>query len=147
VLHAGDRTNVIPDHAVAEGDVRAETPEEFDRVERELATMAQKKLIPDTVVTTTLRRSFPPMPQTASTDALAAKAQEIYGELGKKLTLEGSGGAADSSLSAGVSVPTLDGFGLVGGESHTELEYVEVESIVPRLYLLTRMLMELGSGK
>jgi glutamate carboxypeptidase len=87
------------------------------------------------------------MPQTASTDALAAKAQAIYEELGKKLTFEGTGGAADSSLSAGVSTPTLDGLGLVGGEAHSELEYVEVESIVPRLYLLSRMLMELGPGK
>ena len=37
------------------------------------------------------------MPQNAQTDALAAMAQKIYGELGKTLKLEGSGGAADSS--------------------------------------------------
>jgi glutamate carboxypeptidase len=87
------------------------------------------------------------MPQNAQTDVLSAMAQSIYGELSKKLTLEGAGGAADSSFSAGVSTPTLDGLGIVGGETHTDREYVEVESIVPRFYLLTRMLMELGPGK
>jgi glutamate carboxypeptidase len=35
----------------------------------------------------------------------------------------------------------------VGGNAHSLDEYAEVESIVPRFYLLTRMLMELGPGK
>ena len=39
-------------------------------------------------------------------------AQRVYGEIGKTLTLGGSGGAADSSLSAGVFKPTLDGLSL-----------------------------------
>jgi len=147
VFKAGDRKNVIPDYALAEGDVRALSSEEFDRVERELATTSQNKLIADTEVTTTLTRLFPIMPPTAQTQELAAVAQSIYAELGKTLTLEGSGGAADSSFSAGVFKPTLDGLGLVGGNAHSLDEYAEVESMVPRLYLLTRMLMELGRGK
>ena len=147
VLKAGDRKNVIPDYAVAEGDVRALSSEEFDRVERELATISQNKLITDTEVTTSLTRLFPIMPQSAQTQALVSLAQSIYAELGKTLTLEGSGGAADSSFSAGVFKPTLDGLGLVGGNAHSLDEYAEVESIVPRFYLLARMLMELGRGK
>jgi glutamate carboxypeptidase len=147
VLNAGDRKNVIPDYAVAEGDVRALSSDEFDRVERELAAKSQNKLIPDTEVTTSLTRLFPVMPQSAPTRALAATAQAIYAELGKSLTLEGSGGAADSSFSAGVFKPTLDGLGLVGGNAHSLDEYAEVDSIVPRFYLLARMLMELGPGK
>ncbi len=144
VIKSGDRSNVIPDFATAEGDVRATTTAEFDRIEKELAVLSQQKLIADTEVKATLKRSFPPMPKNPLTDALADKAQAIYGELGRKLTLEGSGGAADSSFSAGVGIPTLDGFGLVGGNSHTAAEYVELDSIVPRLYLLTRFLMEVG---
>ena len=53
VIKAGDRKNVIPDHAVADADIRALVSEEFDRVERELAEVAKNKLIPDTEVTTT----------------------------------------------------------------------------------------------
>ena len=147
VLKAGDATNVIPDHAIAYADVRVAVPEEFDRVERDLARVSADKLIPDTEVKTTLVRGFPPMPRSAATDQLAARAQAIYGELGRKLTLEGSGGAADASVSAGAGTPTLDGFGIVGGGIHTPDEYAEVESVVPRLYLLSRMLMELSGGK
>ncbi|PFH08492.1 glutamate carboxypeptidase [Collimonas sp. PA-H2] len=147
VINAGGSTNVIPDHATAFGDVRVAVPEEFDRVEKDMIKVSQKKLIPDTQVSTHLTRGFPPMPANPQSEALAAKAQAIYGELGKKLTLEGSGGAADSSLSAGVGIPTLDGFGIVGGGIHTPDEYAEIDSIVPRFYLLTRMLMDLGKPK
>ncbi len=146
IIKSGDRKNVIPDYAVADADIRALVSEEFDRVERELPEAAKNKLIPDTKVKTTLTRSFPTMPQNAQTDVLAAMAQRIYGEMGKTLTLGGSGGAADSSLSAGVFKPTLDGLSLVGGNAHTDREFAVVDSMVPRLYLLTRMIMELGKG-
>jgi glutamate carboxypeptidase len=148
VLQSGDRANVIPDRAVAQADVRALVTEEFDRVEREAAELAKSnKLIADTMVTTTLNRGFPVMGRNPATDRLAAMAQSVYAELGRTLRLESSGGAADSSLSAGVFTPSLDGLGLVGGNAHTDLEYAEVGSIVPRFYLLTRMLMELGKGQ
>lgn len=144
VLKAGDRTNVIPDQATAKADVRAALPEEFDRIEKDLVRVSANKLIPETEVKTTLQRGLPAMPQTAESDKLVAIAQGIYAELGKKLTIEGSGGAADASLSAGVGTPTLDGFGIVGGNIHTADEYAEVESVVPRVYLLSRMIMELS---
>jgi glutamate carboxypeptidase len=146
IVKSGDRKNVIPDYAVADADIRALVSEEFDRVERELPEAVKNKLIPDTVVTTTLTRTFPIMPQNAQTDALAAMAQRVYGEIGRTLTLGGSGGAADSSLSAGVFKPTLDGLSLIGGNAHTDREFAVVDSMVPRLYLLTRMIMELGKG-
>ncbi|CAI8720711.1 M20/M25/M40 family metallo-hydrolase [Pseudomonas sp. YuFO20] len=145
VLNAGDRKNVIPDQATAAADVRAAVPEEFDRIEKDLARVSQDKLIADTEVTTTLKRGLPPMPQTAESDRLMAMAQGIYGEIGRKLTEEGSGGAADASLSASVGTPTLDGFGIVGGNIHTPEEYAEIDSVAPRIYLLSRMIMELAS--
>ena len=50
-------------------------------------------------------------------------------------------------MSAGVGTPTLDGFGIVGGNIHTPEEYAEVESVAPRIYLLSRMIMELANGR
>jgi glutamate carboxypeptidase len=144
VIKGGDRKNIIPDFAEADADVRAVVTDEFDRVERELAAAIRNKLVADTEVKATLIRTFPPMPQNAQIDALAAMAQRIYGEIGRRLNLEGSGGAADSSLAAGVFRPTLDGLSLVGGNAHTDREYAEVDSMVPRFYLLTRMVMELS---
>ncbi|MCD5994827.1 M20/M25/M40 family metallo-hydrolase [Pseudomonas sp. CDFA 602] len=147
VLKAGDRTNVIPDQASAKADVRAVLPEEFDRIEQDLAKVSENRLVPDTEVKTSLVRGLPPMPQTPESDALVAMAQDIYGELGRKLTIEGSGGAADSSLSASVGTPTLDGFGIVCGNIHTADEYAEVNSVAPRIYLLARMIMKVAGAQ
>jgi glutamate carboxypeptidase len=61
------------------------------------------------------------------------------------MTMEGSGGAADANFAAGTGAATLDGFGIVGGDIHTEKEYGEIKSIAPRLYLLTRMIMDIGT--
>jgi glutamate carboxypeptidase len=144
VIKAGERTNVIPDRAIAQADVRVAVPEEFDRVEQDLARISATHLIPDTTVSARLRRGFPPMPKSPVTDAVAAKAQAVYGELGRKLTLESSGGAADSSLTFATGVPTIDGLGIVGGGIHTPEEYAEVESIAPRVYLLARLIQEYG---
>ena len=70
--------------------------------------------------------------------------RQLHGGQTSAMADQGSGGAADASLSAGVGTPTLDGFGIVGGNIHTAEEYAEVESVVPRVYLLSRMIMELA---
>jgi glutamate carboxypeptidase len=40
--------------------------------------------------------------------------------------------------------PALDGLGLVGGDFHTDHEWIDLNSLVPRLYLFTRLLMDAG---
>jgi glutamate carboxypeptidase len=147
VFNSGDRTNVIPNAATVRGDLRVREPNEFDRVEKEMARLALNKLIPDAQVTTSVTRGMAPMPVNLGTEALAARAQAIYGELGLHLTMEGSGGAGDANYASGTGAPTLDGFGIVGGKFHTEDEYAELNSIAPRLYLLARMIIDLSVNK
>ena len=144
VVQGGDRTNVIPDHARALADVRARTPEEFDRVERDLRRLSAMQLVPEAKVSAVLKRDFPPMPASPVTDGLARRATAIYAEIGRKLTLESSGGAADASLLFAAGLPTIDGLGIVGGGIHTADEYAEVDSIAPRIYLLARLIQEYG---
>jgi glutamate carboxypeptidase len=110
-----------------------------------MARLSENKLIAGTEVKSSLTRGIAPMPVTKSTDALAARAQVIYGELGLKLTMEGSGGAADANFASGVGAAVLDGFGIAGGAIHSEDEYAELNSIAPRLYLLTRMIVDVST--
>lgn len=145
VIKAGERPNVIPNAAMVRGDMRATDAGEFDRVEKEMARLAESRLIAGTEVKSSLVRGMAPMPVTPRTEALAARAQAIYGELGLKLTMEGSGGAADANFASGAGAATLDGFGIVGGNIHAEEEYAELNSIPPRLYLLARMIMDLST--
>jgi glutamate carboxypeptidase len=41
----------------------------------------------------------------------------------------------------------VDGLGIVGGNDHSPDEFIELNSIVPRLYLLTRTIMDIGAGR
>lgn len=43
-----------------------------------------------------------------------------------------------------VGTPALDGLGFVGAGFHTDHEWIDADSITPRLYLFTRLLMETG---
>lgn len=147
VFHAGDKTNVIPDKAVAKADIRVLLPEEMDRLEQEAAEIVTRKLFSASELKLTITRGRPPFPRNDATDGLIDRAQSIYQEIGKKLSVAGSGGGSDGNYSASVGTPTLDSLGFVGGGGHSADEYLEIKSIAPRLYLLARLLMELGPGQ
>jgi glutamate carboxypeptidase len=98
--------------------MRATDVAKFDRVEQGIARVAENKSIAGTEVKTSLVRGMPPLPSTPRTEALAARAQSIYDELGLNLTMEGTGGAADANFASGVGAAVLDGFGIVGGDSY-----------------------------
>ena len=60
----------------------------------------------------------------------------------------GTGGATDAGFAgrSGKAV-VLESFGLAGFGYHARDEYIEIDSIVPRLYLTTRLLMDIGAGR
>ena len=147
VFQAGDKLNVIPDYAVARADMRALYQEEFARVEKAGLEIIKNKLYPESGVKLTLTLGTPPFPPNDKTEALIAKAQGIYQEIGRSLKVIGSGGASDGSYTVLMGTATIDSLGLVGGKGHTADEYIDIDKIPPRLYLLTRMLMELGPQK
>ena len=142
ILNAGERANVIPDYAFGQADVRVCDPAEFDRLERDFYRLAKEKLIPDTEVKVEPLRGRPPFPADKGSERLAAQAVAIYKELDKTLNINTSGGGSDANYAAAAGIPALDGLGLVGGNDHEPTEYAELASIGPRVYLLTRMLME-----
>jgi len=145
VLKSGERNNIIPDFAEATLNVRYRKPQDFDAVLAKVVAGAGATLVPDTGVTVLHEAAFPPLTENAQIDALAARARAIYAEIGKTVALSGNGGASESALAMAEGTPALDGLGFVGGDFHTDHEWIDLTSIVPRLYLLTRLLMETGA--
>jgi glutamate carboxypeptidase len=143
-FQGGNAINVIPDHAIVTADVRAFTADELDRVEAGLTQLATHTTVPDVLVKMAMKRNFPPWPHAASTDALLARAQRLYAEVDRKLVGVSIGSSADVAFAAEAGVPSIDGLGPVGGGAHGADDYIDLSSIAPRVYLLTRMLMDLG---
>jgi glutamate carboxypeptidase len=144
VMQAGTRANIIPENASAQVNVRVRDKSDFDRVEETLRKNAATTVVPDTKVSITRDPAFPPLPNNPATDKLAARAQRIYSGIGRTLAPGGNGGASESALAADAGVPALDGLGPVGGGFHSDQEYISLDTVTPRLYLLTKLLMELG---
>jgi len=146
VLKAGDRTNIIPDEAEAMLSLRVRTLEQRDQILARLRAAATTTAVPDTSVTVSADPGYPPLIESPEVDALAARAAAIYAELGKTLGKSGNGGASESAVAQSVGTPALDGLGLVGGDFHTDKEWIDLTSLTPRLYLFTRLLMEMGTN-
>jgi glutamate carboxypeptidase len=145
VLRAGERANIIPDQAEATVNVRYRKPEEFDTILARIEAGTHNTQVPDTTVTLSHDPNFPPLTENAQIDALAGRARAIYAEIGKTVALSGNGGASESALAMSEGTPALDGLGYVGGDFHTDHEWIDLNSLIPRLYLFTRLLMETGA--
>jgi glutamate carboxypeptidase len=144
VLRAGERANIIPDQAEATLNVRYRKAEEFDAILARVEAGTHNTQVPDTTVSIAHDPAFPPLTENAQIDALASRARAIYAEIGKTIELSGNGGASESALAMSEGTPALDGLGYVGGDFHTDHEWIDLNSITPRLYLFTRLLMEIG---
>src|SRR6185436_2741514 len=146
LLNAGARNNIIPENASATFSLRVRDQADVEKVIQAMETSARTTVIPDTKVTVSRQVSFPPLPNNAGTDALAARAEAIYAGLGRTIGRAGNGGASESALAAAAGVPALDGLGPVGGGFHSEKEYLDLTTVTPRLYLLTKLIMDLGKS-
>jgi glutamate carboxypeptidase len=151
LMSAGTNRNVIPADAVATADVRVLRVSDYDGIERAVRERIVNKLIPETQVEMTFERRRPPLEATPAARALGERAGRIYAELGRKLAVDtvAEGGGTDAAFaSLNTKAPVLERFGLQGFGAHSnDAEYVAVDSIEPRLYLLARLIMDVSQGK
>jgi glutamate carboxypeptidase len=142
--------NQIPAKAVAGGDARLTAPGAAEKLLPALqAKVAESKRVPDTETTVTLTIGRPAYVAGERGRALAEKARAIYKELDNRelIFIPGSGAGTDAGFAGRSGKPAvLESLGLAGWGYHARDEYIEIDSIVPRLYLSTRLLMELGAG-
>jgi glutamate carboxypeptidase len=151
-LANGGRTrNMIPPNAQAQADVRVLKVEDYDGIEKKVRGRIKNKLLPDSKVDVIFERRRPPLEATPASRALAKYAQQIYREVGKELVVDevAEGGGTDAAFaSLETKAPVIERFGLQGYGSHSiEAEYVLISSIEPRLYLLTRLIMDFAQAK
>src|SRR5262249_35871514 len=146
---AGTVRNQIPEQATAGADIRLTVPDGVQKLQAALDEKIKNRLIPDTEVTVKITTGRPPFVASDRGRALAKDGQAIYAEIDRKLDIaEMTGGATDAGFAnrSGKAI-VVESFGLAGWGYHARDEYIDTNSIVPRLYLMTRMLTELGKKK
>jgi glutamate carboxypeptidase len=146
LLQAGERANIIPNLAKATVNTRFRKLADFDGILARVKANAAVTVVPDTTVAVTTDPAFPPFFEDATGDRLAAQAESIYREIGHTLETTGTGGASESALAQSVGTPALDGLGFVGGDFHTDHEWIDLASVAPRIYLTARLIEVLGAA-
>jgi glutamate carboxypeptidase len=151
LANAGTTRNMIPPGAQATADVRVLRVADYDAIEKTVRERIKNQLLPEAKVEMNFERRRPPLEATAASRALAKHAQQIYRELGKELVIDEvpEGGGTDAAFAAlSTKAPVIERFGLQGFGAHSaDAEYVLLDSIEPRLYLLARMIMDVSQGK
>lgn len=130
VVHGGIVPNMVAPHAKAELDMRFTSDTDPDELLAKVRAIVEEESVPRTRGRVTEARRTMPMKPTP--DELLALYQRGAKALGFEVQGEFTGGAADSGLTASVGAPTLCGTGPVGGHAHTEREYCELATFVPR---------------
>lgn len=141
VAQGGSVSNVVPEFAAAEVDVRVKVMDEAHRIEKEI--LALTPVLKGTSIKVSGKLNRPPMEATDGNMALYAHAKTLAKELGFELKASGVGGASDGNFTSALGIPTLDGIGAVGDGAHALHEHVDLDTIVPRTALMVKLLSNL----
>jgi glutamate carboxypeptidase len=140
VVSGGTVSNVVPDHAQIEVDVRVATAAEGERIVK--AILGLQPQLPDARLEVTGGLNRPPMERTPLIVETFNKAKSIAAGLGLELIGGSTGGASDGNFTAALGVPTLDGLGAVGDGGHAVTEHVIASSLPERTALLAAILTQ-----
>ncbi|MEV4412790.1 M20/M25/M40 family metallo-hydrolase [Catellatospora sp. NPDC049609] len=140
VLRAGTQPNVVADRARLVVDVRAADPAAYEAALTDIARLAGSPLVDGVTATVRVVAPTPPWAGGPGTAALLRAAEQVGDELGLPVTHAATGGCADANLLAESGVAVLDGLGPVGGGDHGPDEWLDLNSVVPRVALLAGLI-------
>jgi glutamate carboxypeptidase len=125
------KNNVVAEHAIVAGDLRALTPEAYAATQATMRDIVGRHL-PRTRAEIVFVDSYPPLAPTAGNHELLELYSEVSQDLGYGPVAAGdprNAGAADVSFVAGRVPRVLDGIGLMGTGGHTVDETADLATL------------------
>ena len=147
VVQGGTTANTVADYAMAQMDVRMKEMSAVTRLQETLEYLLAHPQTPGIQVAVSGGITRPPMNPTPEALALCETVDAIAKQLGIDFQWIATGGGSDANLTAALGIPTIDGLGPIGGLSHTADEYLDIQSVEPRLMLLCELLAEMAGKK
>ena len=144
VIGGGSSRNVVADQAFADIDLRIKTKEQGEEMLKRLHEIADKPTLSGAKISLTGGINRPPMMKTQDTESLYTLVKEAGKIIGLDLNEAFPGGASDGNFTAALGIPTIDSMGPVGGFSHSDKEYLEIERVTERCKLLALSLLLVG---
>lgn len=140
-INGGTTSNVIPENAAAEIDVRFTSMEEANRIQNEIRNLNSFDERVSLELLGEINR--PPMERTEDVIRLFEKAKSIADSMDYEFGETQVGGASDGNFVGALGVPVLDGLGITGNGAHTNNEYILISDVTKRAELLAKLILEL----
>jgi glutamate carboxypeptidase len=140
VIKGGTVSNVVPEEAEIQVDVRVMQPGEWERLKSEMKNL--KPILDGTSLEITGDLNRPPMPFDATMKTTFEKAKSIAAKIGMELTAGGTGGASDGNFVAPLGIPVLDGMGAIGEGYHSEREYIFADSLEQKTRFIASLIRD-----
>jgi glutamate carboxypeptidase len=141
VFHGGTLSNVVPESAQAEVDVRFTTADEAAKIEKEIRNLVPLDERVRLVVKGGINR--PPLERNENVLKLYERARAIAQDLNFDLGETQVGGASDGNFAAAAGAPVLDGLGIDGDGAHASNEHILLSDIPRRGALLAGLITSL----
>lgn len=144
IIRGGERTNVVPDYAYCELDVRAADQAGIRAIEQAMRDVATQRILTDTRITVSGSMGSQPFERNVRNESLIAHIKAAGADLGLDIQDVSSGGASDANTSSWAGAATLDGLGTGGGLAHNPGEYIELDYLPRRIALVMGLIKRLG---
>ena len=138
VIRGGIASNVVPDEASIDVDLRVLQPGEAERIHT--AILGLKPVMAGTSIEVTGGLHSLPMVFDHTMKTTFEMIKEIARKENIELKAGGTGGGSDANFVAQLGIPVMDGLGPAGGEYHSEREFIFKDSLIERVRLLTAIL-------
>ena len=139
VISGGHKTNIIPDTATVKVDLRYATMQEAEEALTFFKSLSQRPVLPGASVEVAIEGQRPPLESTPESEELLRMLVEEGRQLGLEPAGISTGGCSDGNWTASMGIPTLDGMGPVGENSHRLDEYMLLDSFIPALTMITAL--------
>ncbi len=143
IISGGERTNVVPDYAYFDMDVRASDQRAARALEAAMQQVTTQNKLQGTTITLSGSMLCQPFERNPANERIVQLAREAGSPLGLKIQDVGSGGASDANTTAAMGIPTLDGLGAGGGLAHNPGEFIELDYLPTRIALVAGLIRKI----
>lgn len=144
IIEGGTSVNTVAPIAVAHIDVRVVTEEQAEYVTKAVYDICSVPDVEGTRIEVTGGINRPPMFLNEKSAELLALIKQVGKELGLDLEDTKTGGGSDGNFTSAYGLATIDGLGPVGGNAHSNQEYLEIDSLVERSLVLAETIKKLS---
>ena len=143
MIEGGTSINTVASSAKAGVDVRLVNMEQAPIIDKQIREICAVSDVEGTEIEVKGSISRPPMEKNSQSIQLLKIIKEAGKELGIEVKDTFTGGGSDGAFTSSMGIPTIDGLGPVGGNAHSEEEYLDLDTFVERTLLLATVLTKL----